>query len=85
MVRTQVQLTEEQYRGLKRWAQRLGISLSEAVRRFVAEGLAREEGTPTYEERVRAALSVVGKYTDPQGLTDVATDHDRYLEEAYRS
>ncbi len=33
MVRTQIQLPEEQYRWLRRWARRLGISLSEAVRR----------------------------------------------------
>ena len=83
MVRTQIQLTDEQYRGLKRWAQRLGISLSEAVRRCVADGLAREEGVPTYDERVRAALSVSGKYADPEGLTDVAENHDRYVEDAY--
>ncbi len=33
MVRTQIQLPEEQYRWLRRWARRLGISLSEAVLR----------------------------------------------------
>ncbi len=83
MVRTQVQLTEDQHRSLKRWAQRLGISLSEAVRRCVAEGLAREEAAPTYEERVRAALAVAGKYADPEGHTRVGIEHDRYLDEAY--
>jgi hypothetical protein len=33
MVRTHVQLTEEQHRRLRRWARELGVSLSEAVRR----------------------------------------------------
>jgi hypothetical protein len=40
MVRTQIQLTEEQCVQLKRWASRLGISLAEAVRRCVADRLA---------------------------------------------
>jgi hypothetical protein len=34
MVRTQIQLTEEQDRQLKRWSAGLGISLAEAVRRW---------------------------------------------------
>ena len=84
MVRTQIQLTEEQHRRLHRWARRLGISLAEAVRRCVSERLDREEAAPSYEDRVRAALSVAGKYADPEGHTRVGIEHDRYLEEAYR-
>jgi hypothetical protein len=84
MVRTQVQLTEEQYRRLKRWSRRLGISLSEAVRRCVTERLSTEEQAPSRAERVRAALALAGKYVDPEGATRVGIDHDRYLAEAYR-
>ena len=84
MVRTQIQLTEGQHKALRRWAQWRGISLSEAIRRFVAERLAREEQAPTREELVRAALAVCGKYTDPEGASNVAAEHDRYLVEAYR-
>jgi hypothetical protein len=84
MVRTQVQLTEEQHRRLRRWARQLGVSLSEAVRRCVAERLAREEASPSREERVRAALAVAGKYRDPEGRRRVAEEHDRYLAKAYR-
>lgn len=83
MVRTQIQLPEEQYRRLRRWAGRLGVSLSEAVR-CLAEHLAQEEATPSREERVRAALAVCGKYADPKGPSRVAADHDRHLTEAYR-
>jgi len=25
----------------------------------------------------------MGKYADPEGLTDVAENHDRYVEDAY--
>jgi hypothetical protein len=84
MMRTQIQLPEEQYRRLRQWARRLGISVSEAVRRCVADRLAVEETTPSREERVRAALAVCGKYADPQGSSRIAIEHDRHLAEAYR-
>ena len=83
MVRTQIQLTDEQYRRLRRWARDRRISLSEAIRRCVSEGLSREEHAPTREELVRSALSVCGKYRDQKSLTRVAVDHDRHLAEAY--
>lgn len=84
MVRTQIQLTEDQHGRLQRWARQLGVSLSEAVRRCVAERLKMEERSATREERVRAALAVCGKYSDPEGHSRVAMDHDRHLASAYR-
>jgi hypothetical protein len=84
MVRTQIQLPEDQYRRLRRWAGRLGVSLSEAMRRCLAEHLDREEAAPSREELVRAALAVCGKYSGPKGPSRVAADHDRHLAEAYR-
>jgi len=84
MVRTQIQLTEEQYRQIKRWANRLGISLAEAVRRCVADRMAAEKALPDRQTLVREALAVCGKYSDREGETRVAVDHDRHLSEAYR-
>jgi len=84
MVLTQIQLTEEQYRHLRRWARQRGVSLSEAIRRCVADRLALEDVVPSREERVRAALAVCGKYADPEGSPRVAAEHDRHLGEAYR-
>jgi hypothetical protein len=81
MVRTQIQLTESQHRALKRWAGRLGISLSEAVRRCVAERLAREDDATGTDSRVREARSVIGKYAS--GRPDVAERHDDYLTDAF--
>jgi hypothetical protein len=81
MVRTQIQLTD-QYRRLRRWAQALGLSLAEAVRRRIAEHLAADEVAPSREDRIRAALALAGKHSDPD--PNVAVDHDRYLAEAYR-
>lgn len=85
MVRTQIQLTETQHQSLTRYARRLGISLSEAIRRCVNAQLRREEESSSRDERIRAALAICGKYRDPAGETRVAREHDRYLDEAYRS
>ncbi len=85
MVRTQIQLTPDQHRRLKKWAQQRGISLSEAIRRFVAEGLDAEQAAPTRDALVREAMTAVGAYRDTSGATDVAREHDRYLGDAYRT
>jgi hypothetical protein len=69
---------------LLQWSRRLGISLSEAVRRCVDEGLARENAAPTRKELLRAALEVCGKYRDPEGHSRVAGEHDQYLSDAFR-
>jgi hypothetical protein len=83
MIRTQIQLTEPQYRDLKQWAARHRISLAEAVRRCVADRLAAERAEPDRSILVREALSVIGKYADPSGPSDVARHHDAELVKAY--
>jgi len=85
MVRTQIQLTESQHRAMKRLAARLGISLSEAIRRCVTEQLSREEASASPAERVREAQSVIGKYADRSGRSRVAQDHDDHLADAFRA
>jgi plasmid stability protein len=84
MVRTQIQLTEDQHKQLKRRAARLGISFSEAVRRCIEERLSAEGTMPDRKTLIRDALAVCGRYDDPQGPSRVALDHDRHLAEAYR-
>lgn len=81
MVRTQIQLTEDQHRRLKRWAARLGISMAEAVRRCVAEQLAREDRAAHGSDRVQEATDVIGRYAS--GRSDVAARHDDYLADAF--
>jgi len=83
MVRTQIQLTEVQHRELTRYSRRLGISLSEAIRRCVNTQLEHDRTSPAREDRVRAALAVCGKYRDIHGEARVALEHDRFLEDAY--
>ena len=84
MVWTQIQLTEEQYRQLKGWAARIGVSLAEAVRRCVDDRLSAEKSVSGRKAMIREALAVLGKYEDPEGLSSVALDHDRWLSECYR-
>jgi hypothetical protein len=84
MVRTQIQLTEEQHAQLKRWARQRNISLAEAVRRCVADRLAAEERAPSRAALVREAMAVAGAHRDPAGVDDAAREHDAHLADAYR-
>ncbi len=75
MVRTQVQLTEEQAIALKQLAARRGVSLAELVRNAIDRLLADADR----RERRARALSLLGRYQDSG--SDVARQHDRYLVE----
>jgi Arc/MetJ-type ribon-helix-helix transcriptional regulator len=78
MIRTQVQLTEEQARALREAAARRQVSLAELVRQGVERILAED----TLAERYRRASTAIGRFSGE--ATDVSEQHDRYLEEAYR-
>lgn len=80
MIRTQIQITEEQAQALKEIARERGISMAELIRQSI-DGFIRARNQPTLEERRRRALSIVGIASS--GVSDLATEHDRYLAEAY--
>jgi len=80
MVRTQIQITEEQAQALKEIARERGISMAELIRQSI-DGFIRARNQPTLEERRRRALSIIGIASS--GVSDLATAHDRYLAEAY--
>ena len=82
MVRTQIQLTEDQYRQLRDWAARLGVWLAEAVRRCVDDRLSAKRSLSGRKAMIREALALLGKYEDSEGLSGVALDHDRHFAEA---
>jgi hypothetical protein len=84
MVRRQIQLTEEQYKQIKRWASSLGISFAEAIRRCVAERLSAEASVSNRTALIQNALKVLGAYDDPEGPANIAVDHDRSIAEAFR-
>lgn len=84
MVRTQIQLTEDQHRRLRRWAAERHMSMAEAIRRLVTDRLAAEGAGPTRAALVREAMAVAGAYRDPAGVTGVAKHHDAHLARAFR-
>lgn len=81
MVRTQVQLTENQIESLRRLAAASGRSIADLVRQGVDQYLAVRR-QPDPEERRKRALRALGKFSS--GVSDVSTRHDHYLAEAFR-
>lgn len=80
MIRTQVQLTNEQMLALKELAQAEQISVAELVRQAIDHWITTVRPV-SWAERRQRALAVVGKFRS--GCTDVAERHDDYLVEIY--
>ena len=80
MVRTQIQLTEEQARALKAQARLEDRSMAELVRECVAEYLARRR-IPDVRELARRARGLKGRFRS--GVPDLAEAHDRHLDDAF--
>ncbi len=80
MIRTQIQLTEQQARRLRAQARERGVSLAEMIRRLVDRGLTEEAAGRA--RLCEQAARVVGRFPDRRGARNVARDHDRYLDEA---
>lgn len=78
MVRTQIQLTEEQSARARERAAEMGVSVSELIRRGL-DGILSQE-SPNRAARLRA-LSIIGCVQSETG--DLSVEHDKYLEEAY--
>ena len=81
MIRTQVQLDEDQYERLKALATSRSQSLAQLVRESV-ERLLAESGR---RESWGRLLEAAGSCRDPEGTRDVSTRHDEYLTESYRT
>ncbi len=80
MKRTQIQLTESQLFELKNLSAERHTSMADLIRQAVDSFLERVADID-HEERKRRAVSAAGQFRS--GLGDLATDHDRYLAEAY--
>jgi Arc/MetJ-type ribon-helix-helix transcriptional regulator len=78
MFRTQIQLTPEQARALKRLASKEGKSVSELIRLSV-DAMLRSDGMRDPSEQRQKALMAAGALTE--GPEDLSTQHDRYLTE----
>ena len=81
MIRTQIQLTEEQTRRLRDSAGRSGVSVAEVIRRSVDRYLDQDAMMPATPPTRLSALKVIGMFHC--GPSDVASRHGDYLDEAY--
>jgi hypothetical protein len=82
MVRTQIQLTEEQAGALKAMAIDRGVSMAELIRQSVDQFL-QAKSKPGREEMVKKLRETVGKYQT--GSADMAERHDDYLDDVFAS
>jgi predicted DNA-binding ribbon-helix-helix protein len=80
MVRTQIQLTENQAKALKEIAQSRHLSVAELIRKAV-DTVIKSNTVVNAEERHKRAMEIVGKFSS--GKRDVSKKHDLYLTEAY--
>ena len=78
MIRTQIQITPEQARALKRLAAKEGKSVAELIR-ISLDDMLRAGGIKDQESLRRKASAAAGKLSGPK---DLAEKHDDYLAEA---
>lgn len=81
MIRTQIQLTEEQAAKVKRVAAERDVSMAEVIRDAIGLLPDRDDRA----ERFARALAVAGSGRDIEGKTDVAVRHDEYLADIYEA
>jgi Arc/MetJ-type ribon-helix-helix transcriptional regulator len=81
MVRTQIQLTEEQARLVKQIAAERHTSMAEVIRDGLDRLLRSSANALPQEDRIRRAIEVAGRYRS--GATDGSTEHDKHLAEAF--
>jgi hypothetical protein len=80
MIRTQVQLTEDQVRSLKTLAAKRQVSVAELVRQSVDHFVRLARGVDAETQR-RRAIAAAGRFR--ANRSDISTEHDQYLVEAY--
>jgi uncharacterized protein YgbK (DUF1537 family) len=90
MIRTMVQLTEEQLKALKELAKARKTSVASLVRESVEQYVTTAIKESDLEEKRRRALEFIkyieehpDEFRDIEGKTDVARNHDKYLDEIY--
>jgi len=81
MIRTQVQLTEEQSISLKRLSAEKGKPVAELIRQGIDIVLQSADMVSPEEQRKRA-ISVAGRFQS--GVSDLSRKHDKHLAEAFK-
>ena len=89
MIRTMVQLTEEQLKALKELAKARKTSVASLVRESVAQYVATATEEAVREEKRLRALAFIkyieehpDEFRDIEGKTDVSANHDEYFVQA---
>jgi hypothetical protein len=80
MVRTQIQLTEDQAKALRRISASRNLSVAELIRRAI-DAMIRTSSSVDPEEQLKRALAIAGKFGS--GRRDISKKHDTYLTEGY--
>ncbi len=77
MIRTQIQLDEDDMERVRRAAARRGCSVASFVRESVKSSLDQTEK----DDRIHLAKEVAGRYRS--GLGDLSRNHDAYLDHGW--
>ena len=90
MIRTMVQLTEEQVKALKALAKTRKTSVASLVRESVTAYVTTTAQAPEQIKKKRRALAGLqkikkAKFRDVAGKKDLSVNHDKYLEDIYSS
>jgi RecA/RadA recombinase len=80
MVRTQIQLTEDQAKALKKLAAARRLSSAELIRRAI-DVMIKSSPAADAEVRRRRAIEIAGRFSS--GKRDVSRKHDKYLADAF--
>ena len=80
MIRTQIQLTEEQSQALKEMSVKKHESISELIRKAV-DMLLQSSPEITVEEKRQRAIAAAGSLMS--GVKDLSVNHDKYLAGGY--
>lgn len=80
MIRTQIQMREDQVSKLKRLSSREHKSIAELIRQAVDRLIITKAGIDT-EERQKRAIEASGRFRSK--LSDLSENHDKYLYEDF--
>jgi len=80
MVRTQIQLTEDQAKTLKRISASRNLSVAELIRRSI-DAMIRTSSSVDPEEQLKRSMAIAGKFGS--GKRDISKRHDAYLGEDF--
>jgi hypothetical protein len=80
MIRTQIQLTEQQAARVKQAASAAGASMSDVIRCCIDSYLDSQSASPS-EEGLQRALAIPGRFRS--GKRDGSEQHDAVLAEAF--